>query len=216
MGISLYVPCLHAQTHIGIEGEGLGSNMPGNSSGGPSGILSQPRSPRLAFGGGLWADIRLSDYLDFQPHIDIAPRGARIWHNGQATGYFHMTYLELPARLMYRVPVGYDDFFIGGGLYAALGLRGNYHTTVSTPTAPSHDLSGDIHFTDPDAADGLHFKNWDAGYTAAVSYQFSFGIALHLSYVHGFVNIAPAGTGRVVNQSLSLGIGYLFHYNTRD
>ncbi|TDX00205.1 outer membrane protein with beta-barrel domain [Dinghuibacter silviterrae] len=214
MGMSLLVSTAYAQSHLGIEGACIAGNLPGNSAGGPSEILSQTRGPRLAPGGGIWADFRWSDYIDFQPHINITPKGAEIWQNGQNTGHVHVTYLDVPLRLMYRVPVGYDDFFFGGGVYGALGLRGTYQ--VSTNTLPMHDLGGDIQFNDPDGITGLHMKPWDAGYTAALSYQFSFGLTLHLDYEHGFVNIAPEGTGRIQNQGLSLGIGYLFHYNTRD
>jgi hypothetical protein len=214
MGMSLLIPTAYAQSHMGIEGSLSAGDISGNADGGPSGILRQDKTPRLAFGGGVWADIRWSDYIDFQPHLDLTPRGAALRQNGQNTGHIHMTYLELPLRLMYRIPVGYDDLFFGGGVYGAVGLRGTYKVTVNTPAL--HDLDGDIQFDDPDATSGLHMKALDVGFTAGASYQFSFGLVLHLNYEEGLVNIAPDGEGSIRNQDLSLGIGYLFHYNTRD
>lgn len=217
MGLFLLLLKTHAQFHLGLEGQGMACNLPGNATGGPSGILSRQKTPRFAPGGGLWADIHLSDYIDFQPHLDISPKGALLFENGQNAGYFHMTYLELPLRLMYRIPVGYDDFFIGGGVYGAVGLSGSFRTTPdSVPGPASKWYNGAIRFGDLHSPSDLHLTPWDAGYTGAASYQFSFGLVFHLEYERGFVNISPQGGGRMHNQGLSLGLGYLFHYNTRD
>lgn len=217
MGVFSFLSCTYAQSHIGIEGEGLACNLPGNATGGPSDILGQQRAPRLACGGGIWADFRMSDYLDFQPHIDLTPKGAALYKGSAQEGYFHATYLEVPLRLMYRVPVGYDDFFIGGGVYGAVGVKGMYRSRIDSSGATATPMySGDIHFSTLHSSNGLYISPWDAGYTAAASYQFSFGLVVHLEYSRGLVNICPQGEGCLHNQALSLGIGYLFHYNTRD
>ena len=217
MGVFTALPCTFAQFHFGIEGQGLACNLPGDARGGPSDIFGQQRAPRLAGGGGVWADIRLSDYIDFQAHMDLTPKGASLYQGGEQEGYFHATYLEFPLRLMYRIPVGYDDFFIGGGIYGAIGLKGTYRSdTGSTSPATPVAYSGNIHFSTLHSPSGLYFSPWDAGYTAAAAYQFSFGLVFHVAYERGLVNICPQGDGHVVNQGLSLGIGYLFHYNTHD
>lgn len=217
LGVFFVLTQSHAQTHLGIEGSGLGCNVTGSARGGPSDILGQSRAPLLSYGGGVWADIRMSDYVDFQPHIDLAAKGAVLYEGGAQEGYFHASYLELPLRLMYRIPVGYDDFFLGGGLYGALGLRGMYRSRIdSNGSAASPVYSGDIHFSTMNAANGVYISPWDAGYTAAASFQFSFGLVFHVNYSHGFVNIYPRGDSHLHNQALSLGIGYLFHYNTHD
>src|ERR1700761_4531719 len=96
MGVFTVLPYTFAQAHFGIEGQGLAYNLPGNARGGPSDILGQQRAPRLAGGGGVWADIRLSDYVDFNVHMDLTPKGAILYQGGAQAGYFHATYLELP------------------------------------------------------------------------------------------------------------------------
>lgn len=216
MGISLFLTRLHAQSHVGLEGSALASSMPGNVVGNPTGLTGQQRTPRLSGSGGLWADIRLSDYVDFQPHLTLAAKGAGLSVNGANAGYFHATYLELPLRLMYRVPVGYDDFFIGGGIYGAVGLQGTFRTTIDSVPGVSRAYAGDIHFGDFRGHPGLYLTPWDAGYTAAAAYQCSFGLVFHLDYSRGFVNISQQPPFKIQNQGLTLGIGYLFHYNTRD
>jgi hypothetical protein len=190
--------------------------MPGNTVGGSSGLMAQHRTPRFSAAGGVCADIRLSDYLDFQPHLTFTPKGAGLSEHGQHIGYFHASYLELPLRLMYRMPIGYDDLFIGAGIYGAIGLQGTFRTTIDSATGVAKSYAGDIRFSNPQGHSDLYLSRWDAGYTAAATYQFSFGLIFHLDYSRGVVNISPQPPFHIKNQGLTLGIGYLFHYNTRD
>ena len=181
IGLYLFVSTGSAQSHLGIEGQLAASNLPGYA----GSISALKMNPLPAAGGGLWADIRLSDYMNFQPSLLFSPKGA-LFKEKPSRVDVHLNYLELPLLLLYRIPCGYDDFFLGGGVYGARGLQGAYRTP------------------------------WDAGYAACASYQFSFGATLRLRYERGLVNIAPPGGGWMENQSLGLGLGFLFHYNTRD
>lgn len=205
MGVLLSVLSCRAQSHLGILGQGLASDLPGSAS-----ALPGRMNPRPSLGGGLWADVRLSDYIDFQPSLLLSPKGAQFQQN-----YVRLSYLELPLLLMYRIPCGYDDFFLGGGVYGALGLQGTYRTVEDSLPGGA---SGEVNFGTPSRhfIPGTWFRPFDAGYTVSASYQWSFGFTLNLHFSRGFINTNPPGTGRMGNQALRLGVGYLFHYNTRD
>jgi hypothetical protein len=218
--IFLISPVSHAQAYIGIEGGGVLCVPPGNPKGGPDNLLAAQRTVSYSFQGGIWSDIRLSDYLDFQPHLMFSRQGSSLMESSASghSGYMWFDYLEVPLNLMYRIPVGYDDFLLGAGPYVALGLVGTYSYEMDSLSGAKSTLEGKVLFrgVDPSTgSDNLHFRPFDAGYNATLSYQFSFGLTFGLRYSRGLINMLPSGTGHMQNQYAGLSLGYLFGYNTK-
>jgi len=214
LAASLCTVLCPAQTYIGIQGSIQLSNMPGQPSGGPSGILSYQKEIATRFSGGLWADLRISDYMNFQPHLLLVQSGVRLWDSAGQTkdGHIYLSYLQTPALLMYRIPLGYDDLFLGGGPYAALGLNGTYRSSAQEGNTGKVSFDG----SGSSSNDNLHLRPYDFGYMASISYQCSFGLTFSLYYNRGIINLNAGGTGATQNQSAGFTLGYLFHYNTRD
>lgn len=207
-----------AQSYFGIEAGGLISNTPGNASGGPNNVLSQKKNILGSLQGGVWSDMRISDYMDFQPHLLLTRKGSTL-ENAYETGgsgRLSLTYLELPLNLMYRIPLGYDDLFLGGGVYGAVAVGGHFK---DSPDSAGGTFSGQILFdgnaTPPNSRD-LHLSRFDGGLNAQITYQCSFGLTFHLRYSLGMIDINPGGPGWLRNQSAVFSLAYLFHYNTRD
>lgn len=217
LGMFLLAPSCRAQTHWGIQAGGLLSNTTGISSGSPDNLLSRKKNLLGSPQGGLWGDLRMSDYVDFQPHLLFIQKGAALPNTGETggAGHLQLNYLELPLNLMYRIPFEYDDLFIGGGVYGACGLGGHY--TAQSDSSGGTAYSGPVLFNDrTSSSQDLHLHPFDAGYQAEISYQCSFGLTFSLHYSRGLTNISTEGSGRVLNQYAGLSVGYLFHYNTKD
>ena len=115
------------------------------------------------------------------------------------TSTTHMTYLEIPAYILYNhdLPADKGRLFGGIGIYLAYGLWGKI-TDSSTPQSVSA--------FDKNAG----YKRFDAGLAFTAGYQMPQGLRLSLAYELGLVNIDPiAGAyDKLKNRSLSLNIAY--------
>ena len=116
------------------------------------------------------------------------------------TSTTHMTYLEIPAYVIYthNLPEGKGQLFGGLGFYLAYGLWG---------TLKFDDPGGKSSFSAFDKANG--YKRFDAGLNFMAGYQLPEGLRLSLVHELGLISIDPvAGSDKTKNRVWSLNVGY--------
>lgn len=131
------------------------------------------------------------------------------WH-GQTS--FSILYLKVPIVLQYR-PIEKIPVFVSGGLYYAHKLkeeeRGKIFNNGSGKESTYH------HPND-------YYRKTDFGYILGAGYDFklsgreSFGLTIH--YSQSILTISQRmtpNTPQYYNQSFSLGLSYVFHWNSK-
>ncbi len=85
-----------------------------------------------------------------------------------------------------------DRFFVGVGPYVGFGFDARY-------------TNGDVNLYDTDV-----LQPWDFGAKATIGYEFAGGLQISAGYKIGFINAVDKGTGTMLPETISLGLGYRF------
>lgn len=145
---------------------------------------------------GVLTDIPLvPNVLSLQPGILYTGKGSKVEKgtSGQA-GYFKQTfnplYLEVPANLLLKAPLGSNSrFFVGGGPYLAVGIGGKTRTEGTRLVTGNYSFERDIVFSNDDPTT----FNQEEGTGLGVVRRFDYGLN---------------GTAGIEGKSLVLGVNY--------
>lgn len=129
-------------------------------------------------------------------------------------------YLRLPLEAIYQFNPGHAvRFLVGGGVYAAVGMRGKEKgTTLSSEGASgvnSSPIDNNITFTNKASTENAPFypsavKPFDAGYTVMGGIQWSH-FRVCPGFSQGFVNLFPGDIFKGKNKNFSLSLVYWIH-----
>jgi hypothetical protein len=103
---------------------------------------------------GIVGDIALGKVVSFQPGLLFTGKGAKL-QNGDpsmANWYrstFNPYYLEIPANLVFKLPLGTNRFFVGAGPYIAMGIAGKRKLEGAT-LGVGYTRERDIEFSNDD------------------------------------------------------------------
>jgi hypothetical protein len=178
-----------------------------------------------SFHAALVGDLQLAPSLYFQPGFIYTGKGSKIQSGTAGTnGYFKQTfnpyYIELPMNLVIKTPsTSGGRFFVGGGPYMAVGIRGKSKTEGQTLAGTTYSISSDLVFSNDDPGtlteeEGSGFgviKRFDYGINAVAGFEGK-SMVLSAGYGWGLAKIS-SGTNntsgddnkhRVFNISLGL------------
>jgi len=178
------------------------------------------------FHAGVIADIPLAPVLSFQTGLLLNGQGAKtnyyVDDNNTSDNYvkarFNPLYLELPASLVVKFPVGANArIYAGAGPYAAMGIGGKQkvETSIAGVTSSSTD---NIRFDNDDPTTGEEegarydrLKRFDVGINALAGVEVDrFMIGVNYGWGLTKINSTQADNSNDKNKyrTLSIGIGF--------
>jgi hypothetical protein len=113
-----------------------------------------------------------------------------------------LDYIELPINLMATVPGKTGKFFLGGGPYAAYGIKGELKRGFTGETQ-------EIVFG-PDNDDDITVNAFDYGFNLVAGYEFRGGFNFNLRYGRGLNNVFNSDSDKNQNYLFGLYLGYNF------
>jgi hypothetical protein len=175
------------------------------------------------FHAGVLASIPIRSTVFVQPGLFISQKGSKmIFGQPSDATYFDMTakpvYLELPISLVSTIPMQNPNisFYVGGGLYGALGIGGN-NKGVYKVSGATVNVDKKIEFSkdattspDYDAWAGLgYMKAFDVGFISSAG-MLAGRFRISLEYSFGFVPVAreKETDDKNRNRVFSIGVGY--------
>jgi hypothetical protein len=154
------------------------------------------------FQAGIIGDFGLGGPITFQPGLLLTAKGSKV-ENGTAgqAGYYKQTfnplYLEVPANLVLKAPLGSTSkFFIGAGPYIAMGVGGQIKTEGTRLVTGNYSYERNITFSNDDPTT----FNEEEGTGLGVVKRFDYGL-------NGTAGIE--GTSMVFGVSYGLGMAKL-------
>jgi hypothetical protein len=121
------------------------------------------------------------------------------------TGRININYVELPASLLYYLPVDGGHIFVGGGPYLAMAINGT-RTYVYGNSGLNQEEKQDIHF----GTASTDMKKWDYGFHAMLGYKLGYGSYLRAYYAQGIPNLDHAPGNKYTSRSFGISFGYFF------
>ncbi|SFO21613.1 Outer membrane protein beta-barrel domain-containing protein [Chitinophaga sp. YR627] len=156
---------------------------------------------------GVMADIKLIGKFYLQPQLLISTKGQHTYNEGaigldmmptKIHAKTHLTYLELPVNVVFKLPLGSGKLITGAGGYIAYGLGGNYKVTGKVrSTGADYEQKGDVKFekdphpTEADLGHTTYYRPIDFGLNFLAGYEFKNGLGLNFTYSPGLKNMAP-------------------------
>lgn len=181
IGASLIIICLSQtvgkaqetkQARIGIKGGVNFSNLYTND--------ADHNKMRIGFNLGLFAKLRISDVIAFQPELYYTAKGAQMNYNNalvNGTAKFHFNYLELPLLAVINVT---PYFNVHTGPYFSYLINGRVLNQSSINT---FDFEKNINTDD--------YNKLDAGLAVGAGVDFK-AVSIGARYYHGLTTIGKA------------------------
>lgn len=156
-----------------------------------------------------YMDAPIAPGLSIQPGISLQNKGMKFDFGGFIEDDWvvdedipdkytlSLMYLEVPVNLVYYLPAGSGDVFLGAGPYLGIGIGGK---------EKYGSVSEDVVWGD----DG--FKRLDAGANFLLGYKLLNGFTINAGYGLGLMNMDGEGGdyGTAKNRVLSFGVGFQF------
>lgn len=150
-----------------------------------------------------YMDAPVATNLFVQPGLSLQGKGGKsqsVYDGAETEEYkTDLMYLEVPVNVVYYIPSGMGDVFVGAGPYAAYGLSGK---------EKNNSESFDVEWGGDDG-----IKRFDFGANLLGGYKFDNGVLVTGSYGLGLANLAPKNDVddlKLRNRMFSLGVGYQF------
>lgn len=166
---------------------------------------------------GLNAQIPVAPEFYFQPGLMFSTKGTKTG-DGDFSGTYKLSYLELPLNFVYKALVGNGYFLLGFGPYLAYGVGGK-----ATYQAGSVSVERDVEFKNELDSDDLldspyeNVKPFDAGANLFFGYELQSGLFLQLNTQLGLLDIKPENNGifgdnesTLKNTGYGLSLGFRF------
>ncbi len=200
-----------SKTSIAILGGVNFQNLNGNDASGDK----RDNELLTGFHAGINAQIPVAPEFYFQPGLMFSTKGAKMTE-GDLSGTFKLSYIELPLNFVYKAALGSGYFFLGFGPYVAYGVGGK-----ATYEGGSVSVDTDIEFkNEVESGDPLtttYVKPFDAGANLFFGYELPTGLFLQLNTQLGLLDIEPEDnriTGNdestLKNTGFGLSLGYRF------
>jgi hypothetical protein len=156
-----------------------------------------------SFQAGIMSDIKIKSILYFQTGLNFTGKGSKTQSGdpSQSGPWFKATsnpyYIEVPANLLAKVPIGGDArFFAGAGPYLAVGIAGKNKNEGRNIVGLTYSGERDIEFSNDDPTtlseeEGAGFgvmKRFDYGLNGTVGIEGK-GIVLGLNYGLGLAKL---------------------------
>jgi hypothetical protein len=144
---------------------------------------------------GLVSDMHLGSALYFQPGVIFSGKGSKVQSGTAGTnGYFRQTfnpfYIEIPANLVVKAPIGTSNhFFVGAGPYLGVGVSGKTKTEGQTILGGQYKVENDIKYSNDDPST----LNQEEGTGFGIVKRFDYGLN---------------GTAGIEGKSIVLGVNY--------
>jgi hypothetical protein len=148
------------------------------------------------FKAGAIADIRFDDMFSIQPGLFYSTKGCKTSGDN-----YPLQYVELPANLQFRFPLGPGHFFSGGGPYLSYLLN---EGTLRDSGSEAQQA------TNPQQS--VDLKPLDMGLNLNAGYIFRGNLFFRTNAGFGFSNLKPTGNSDNCLRNFSLGftLGYIF------
>lgn len=144
---------------------------------------------------GVIGDMHLASLLYFQSGLVYTGKGSKVQHGTEgAAGYFRQTfnpfYLEIPANVLIKVPLGAGgSLFVGAGPYLGIGIAGKNKTEGKTSLGVAYSSESKIRYSNDDPTT----LNEEEGAGFGMVRRFDYGLN---------------GTAGIEGKSIVLGINY--------
>jgi hypothetical protein len=169
----------------------------------------------VGFHAGVNLQLPVAPEFYFQPGLMFSTKGAKNIE-GDLSGTYNLSYIELPLNFVYKAVVGNGYFMIGFGPYVAYGIGGK---AIYEGGAAS--VETDIEFKkEVDSGDPLttvYIKPFDAGANLFFGYELPAGLFLQLNTQLGLLDINPednriSGDNKSLlkNTGYGISLGYRF------
>ena len=192
----------------GIQAGGNLASLSFKSSG-----LTISTSSKFGFLIGAVGEIPVSKSVDFRPELNYIQKGGKITIPGSSESSTTLNYLELPLNVVYNLPAGDGNVFLGGGPSFGLGLSGKDKSKDLESGGSGTETTTDIKFDGKkDATDNFeHLKAIDFGINLIGGYKLANGLFFNVGYSFGLSNISVETDETAKNNGLSFKVGYLFN-----
>lgn len=176
---------------------------------------------------GIIGDVHLGSILYFQPGLLFTGKGSKVQKGTEGSnGYYKQTfnphYLEVPANLLVKAPLGAgSSVFVGAGPYLAVGVGGKTKTEGQTVLGVQYNNERKIEFSndDPttlDEEEGAGFgivKRFDYGVNGTAGIEGK-SIVLSVNYGLGLAKLQSGSNSSQDNNNknrvLSFTLGFKF------
>jgi hypothetical protein len=222
--ILLVAHSANAQNRRVLFGVRAGGTVSGIISKQPLGDwIDHKQTGHWGYTAGVLVEIRATKMFSVQPELLITLKGssavgrASIMDDAGVTAVARerqrqsLTYLELPVKMILKIPVGRYFLNIAAGPYAAYGLVGEM-TSNFERDGRSIDRRMTALSLERNLFKGRNapYSRWDAGFVASVGWEFGFGLFFDAGYSYGITTIASDRKFSDHNGSGSLSMGWKF------
>ena len=178
-----------------------------------------------SFNVGIMGDVHLGSILYFQPGVLFTGKGSKVQRGTEGSnGYFRQTfnphYIEIPANLLVKTPLGAgSSFFVGAGPYLGIGIGGKTKTEGQTILGVQYNSERKIKFSDDDPTtfseeEGTGFgivKRFDYGLNGTVGIEGK-SIVLGVNYGLGLAKLQSGSNNSEDNNNknrvVSVSLGF--------
>lgn len=213
---------VHAQSNARIQ---AGVNLANVSV--TSGGRVDDANMLTSFQVGIIGDVHVGSIIYFQPGLLYTGKGSKVQKGTQGqNGYFKQTfnprYLEIPANILVKAPLGKESsFFVGAGPYLGIGIGGKSKTEGQTLLGVQYSNDNSIKFSNDDPTtlneeEGAGFgivKRFDYGVNGTVGLEGK-SLVLGVNYGLGLAKLQSGSNSSQDNNNknrvLSITLGFKF------
>ena len=178
-----------------------------------------------SFNAGIIGDVHLGSILYFQPGVLFTGKGSKVQRGTEGSnGYFRQTfnpyYIEIPANLLLKTPLGAgSSFFVGAGPYLGIGVGGKTKTEGQTILGVQYSSERKIKYSNDDpttlnAEEGTGFgivKRFDYGLNGTAGIEGK-SIVLSVNYGLGLAKLQSGSNNSEDNNNknrvVSISLGF--------
>lgn len=174
---------------------------------------------------GIIGDVHLGSILYLQPGVLFTGKGSKVQKGTEGSnGYFKQTfnpyYIEVPANILIKAPLGATgSFFVGAGPYLGIGVGGKTKTEGQTLLGVTYSNDQKIKFSNDDPTtlneeEGAGFgivKRFDYGVNGTVGLEGK-SIVLGVNYGYGLAKLQSGSNSTQDNNNknrvISISLGF--------
>ena len=185
------VSAAQAQLSYGIKG---GVNFP-KLSASALGTSTQSKASTSFYLTG-YLDAQIANNLSVQPGISLQGKGGKS-NNEDEKSKFDLMYIEVPVNLVYYVPAGSGNLFLGAGPYAGFGISAKIKEGKTSTKGEFGKAEDEL-------------NRFDAGANFLLGYKLENGFLINGGYSLGLTNITNTSVLNLKNRVFSVGVGFQF------
>lgn len=160
-----------------------------------------------------FGDIPIANQWSVQPGLSLQGKGDKYRmevNGGEGDLMINLMSIEIPVNLVYYVPAGPGDIFIGAGPYAGLIFSARAKATgdayITTPGSDLQLKSKTITLS----GDEKEMNRFDAGANFLLGYKLDNGLLFNAGYGLGITKLNTSIGHHNSNRVFNIGVGYQF------